>query len=331
MSERAGSAHRALSSCYNMPMDSLMDVLRELPPLMPQFLRRRRVGLEAPQQIAAELGIGRPLLFTMLQLDHIAGIYDQDSVSHAQWRAYDPYAVRYGIAEPLEALEAKGLVLEDEAGLLTLSPEARQAVEAAQQAGVEYVSKRNVLPIEDLTRLADALQRASDAVEANPVMINTPGSHLKGYVAVGRFSQGVDAPMASIEQAILELWGARDDAHTTAWRAAEIEGPAFDVLSHIWSGTNSLTQLVEVLQYKQTPDDLDSSLAWLAERELVERHGDELHITPAGALLREDIESETDRIYFEGWPFNVEEAEWVRDTLRAVVAGLDSQQKPASG
>jgi hypothetical protein len=300
----------------------LLDVLREIPPLIPQFLRKRRVGVVAPSEIAAELGIERPLLFTMVQFDYISGMHGQEGATLAQLRGYDPYEVIDRTSDPVAKLKEKGLVVEDEAGMLTLSSAARDAVDRFQAAGIEYVSKRQLLPPEDLARLADELERASAAVRANHLFESVPGSHLKGYVAAGKYGRGSTAPMVRIEQALFELWGARDDAHTTAWREAALEGPPFDVLSHVWAGANTVGALAEALKYKQTPEDLESSLSWLAARELAERHGDDVRITPKGVVLREDVERETDRLYFDGWPFGVDEAVWVRDTLRELVDKL---------
>ena len=299
-----------------------LEVLRELPPLMPQFLRKRRVGVTAPSEIAAELRIERPLLFTMVQFDYVAGMHGQEGTTLAQLRGYDPYEVIDNTSGPIAKLKAIGLVLEDKEGMLTLSRTARDALERFHAAGIAFVSQRQPLPPADLERLAGELERASAAAKANPLFESVPGSHLRGYVAAGKYGRGVTAPMRRIEKAIFELWGARDDAHTTAWREAEMEGPPFDVLSHVWSGVSTVGALIEALKHKQTPEDIDSSLSWLAERELVERHGDDVRITPKGALVREDVERETDRMYFEGWPFGVDEAVWVRDTLRQVVENL---------
>ncbi len=62
----------------------------------------------------------------------------------------------------------------------------------------------------------------------------------------------------------------------------------------------------------------------LAERELAERHGDEVKISPKGVVIREDVERETDRMFFEGWTFGLDEAVWLRDTLRELVVKLDA-------
>jgi hypothetical protein len=178
-----------------------------------------------------------------------------------------------------------------------------------------------VLPVEETERLADELRLAADAVGANPALGASPGSHLLGFQAKARYGDR-SAPMVRIEQAIGELWGARDDAYMAAWRAADMEGPPLDVLAHIWSGADTVAALGEALKMKQTPDDIESSLTWLVEREYAVRDGDSVALTPTGVMAREDIENETDRVYFDGWPYGIEEALWVKEKLAELVEGL---------
>jgi hypothetical protein len=128
--------------------------------------------------------------------------------------------------------------------------------------------------------------------------------------------------MVRIEQAVGELWGARDDAYMMAWRDADMEGPPLDVLSHVWSGAGTVSALNESLKAKQTQEGIENSLVWLVEREYVERDGDNVALTPQGVMKRDDIENETDRVYFDGWPFAVVEAARVRDKLGELVAKL---------
>ncbi len=302
----------------------MLETLHQLPPLMPQFLRKRRAGVTAPSEIAAELGIERPLVFAMAQLDYVAGMYGQEGATLAQLRAYDPYEVIDTTSAPITTLKQEGLIIEDGDGMMTLSPIARDAVNRFQAAGIEAVGSKRPLPPQDLEQLASYLQRASAAVQANPLFKSIPGGHLRGYVAASRYGRGSNDPMVRIEQAIFELWGARDDAHTTAWRNAGLEGPPFDVLSQVWSGADTIATLCEALKYKQTPQDIESSLAWLAACDLIERHGNNVHLTPKGVLIREDIESETNRMYFEDWPFNLDEATWIEHNLRLLIERLES-------
>jgi hypothetical protein len=297
-------------------------VLRELPPLMPQFLRKRRVGLPAVKELVDSLGVERPHLFSLLFLRLVAGSYGGESVSPAQVRAWDPYSTRDTHGEAFAALAAKGLMLADEQGNLALSPEGREAVDRLHEAGRAFVAAHKPLPPDDLEAVSALLGSAVAATLADPVLVPRPGSHLAGSHSLAIF--GPDAPaMVRIEQAIYDLWHARDDAHMKAWREAGLEGPAMPVYTLVWSGeAATLPELTERLGGAESLPQIESSLAYLVASEYLEVDGEQVRLTPAGALVRDDIEHETDRIYFAPWPLTREEAEWLRDHLRQLVEHL---------
>jgi hypothetical protein len=296
-------------------------VLKELPPLMPQFLGKRRVGLPAVKEIMESLGIERPHLIALLLLRVVTGSYG-GPVSPAQIRGWYPYAMKDAHAEALAALTADGLILPDEQGNLSLAPSARDAVERLHEAGREFVRAHKPLPPDDLEKMRELLESAVQATLTDPVLSPRRGSHLSGSRSLATF--GPDAPaMVRIEQAMYDLWHARDDAHMKAWRDAGVEGPAMPVFTTVWSGeAGSVPELVERLGGPENNAETESSLTYLVDNEYLEVAGEQVRLTPAGALVRDDIEHETDRIYFAPWPLSLEEAEWLRDHLRQLVAHL---------
>src|SRR5438552_5208143 len=215
----------------------MSDVLKELPPLMPQFLRKRRAGSPTVGKLMAELGLERPVFFTLVLLHEIEGGYGGGPVTAAQvkLRSRYIYSTRDLLAAPLSVLKEKGLVLEDKEGRLVLSPQARQAVERLHEAARARLAEMRPLPAQELEVLARQLERAVDGVMHDPVLAPSPGTHLAASRSLATF--GPDAPaMVRIEQAIYDLWITRDDAHIRAWRDADMEGPPMQVLSLIWSG-----------------------------------------------------------------------------------------------
>lgn len=291
---------------------------------MPLFLGRRRVGVTSPRILAEQLGIEPPLFFTMMQLNLIQGSYGGEPITHGQARVWSRYAYssRDHLSNHLAALKEKGLVGEDEDGHFTLTPNARKAVEATHEAGKAHVARLQPLPQEELETLAGQLERAVEAVMNDPVLAPRPGSHLAGSRTLVTPGPGVPV-MVRIEQAIYDLWLARDDSHIKAWRDANMEGPAVQLLTVLWLGeTSSVKELTEILKHDQSPDDVEAILAYLFDKDYVARNGDEIKLTPAGVLAREDIERDTDRVYFASWPHTEEEAAWIRDRLRKVVENI---------
>lgn len=298
-----------------------MAALREIPPLMPQFLHRRRAGLPAVREIAGELGVPPPLLFSMIQVGFVAGSYGSEPLTLARICDWEPYTNRKMLLNRVEVLRQHGFLLEDGAGHLALTPQARSAVERLHAAGRAYVAQAKPLPPAKLSQLAATLQRAVQACVADPALSPKPGSHLAASRALATPD---DTPMVQIEQAIHDLWMARDDAHRRAWSAAGLEGPAVAVLSQLCLGANTAEEVSAQLAPGLTLPDVESSLEYLVSCDYATQHGDNVQLTPAGLLVREDIERETDRIYFAPWSHTVEEAEWLRDKLRALVANLTS-------
>ena len=79
--------------------------------------------------------------------------------------------------------------------------------------------------------------------------------------------------------------------------------PPLDVLTRLWTGeAGTVPDLQKALADEQTPTDLESSLAYLLDKDYLTRDNDAVQLTPEGALAREDIERDTDKIYFAPWP-----------------------------
>jgi helix-turn-helix protein len=311
------------------PADDRLDALKEIPPLMPQFLRKRRAGLPAAISLADELDLDRATFFTLVQLQLIQDSHGSAPLSLPQIRAWSRYIYSTvdSLTIPLTLLTEKGLVLEHDNGTLSLSPRAVEVVARVHAAGRAHVARLQPLPPDELELLAVTLQNAVDALMEDPVLSPRPGSQLAGSRALAA-SMDIDAPpMVRIEQAIHDLWMARDDAHIKAWRDAEMEGPPMQVLTVLWLGEAGTTRdLAKLLQEGQTPDDLEGNLIYLTERELVMRHGDDIQVTPQGVIVRDDIERETDRIYFASWPHTLAEARWLRDKLQEVVDNIPTKR-----
>jgi hypothetical protein len=262
---------------------------------MPRFLRRRRAGLPARAEMMRDLGLEPSTLSMVFGLYQVQGSYEGEPVTIAKLRAGDPYSATDQYTTPLSILLEKGLVSQDAEGAYALTPSTREAMDRLQAAARQHVARLQPLPQDDLEALAGQLERAVAAIIADPVLSPRPGSHLEGSRSL-RIDSDMTHPMVRIEQAIMELWGARDDAHMKAWRDAGLEGPPMDVLTRLWLGeASTVDDLQRVLADDQTPTDIESSLAYLLDKDYVTRDNDAVQLTPEGALAREDIERDTDK------------------------------------
>src|SRR4051794_13363939 len=101
--------------------DRRMEVLKEIPPLLPQFLRKRRVGLPMVGELMQETGLNRPTFFMLPHLYNLQGSYGGAPVSESQVRAYDAYSTSGTVSSELEALFKGGFATKDAAGNYSLT------------------------------------------------------------------------------------------------------------------------------------------------------------------------------------------------------------------
>ena len=304
--------------------DDRLVILKELPPLLPQFLLRRRIGAPVVPALMEEFGLDRMSFFILPQVQQVIGSSGGEQVTLAQIRSYFPYHVIDPFTPGVALLKEKGLLEGDEIEGLSLSARGRGAIERLHTEAKEHVSRIKALPTEQAKSLADQLESAVETITSDPVLEPRPGSHLAGSRSVAGIGN-IEPAMVRIEQAVYDLWMTRDDAHMKAWRNAEMEGPAMSVWTLLWNGdATTVDELAAKLVMQLTKADIESNLAYLFEKEYVIREADTLQLTPEGILAREDIERETDRIYFAPWPHSVSEAGWMRDRLQVVVDKLPS-------
>lgn len=304
--------------------DERLETLKELPPLLQQFLRKRRVGLPAVEELSEKLGVERMSLFVLRFLHELTGGYGDQPLTRAVFKEQEPYSAVDPFTEHLTILIKKGLVKEDKAGTITLAPRAVKAIEELHAAGREYVGRAQPLPPDELEKLADQLERAVEAMVMDPNLSPKPKSHFARSRWLASFVEEGAKPMVRIEQAIIDLWWARDDAHIAAWRGAGMDGLAMPILTSLWSEKAVCTtgQLLEENTHQHNAESIENAVAYLSDKGYAVRNDDEVTLTPEGMLAREDIERETDRIYFTPWPHTLEEARWVEEKMRELLEKL---------
>ena len=204
------------------------------------------------------------------------------------------------MAAPVALLKKRGLLVGSEDGSFLYLRQRETPLMKLHEKAREYVGRLEPLPPTELEDLANRLESARDSLLADPLLAPRPGSHLAGSHSLATFTKDAP-PMVRIEQAILDLWMARDDAHIRAWQNADMDGPTEEVLTVLWLGEHSMVpELKEALKSTHTPESIDASLEYLADNDYAVRGVDDMiELTPAGVLVRHDIERETDRIYFD--------------------------------
>src|SRR5687767_11466549 len=109
------------------PLRTPHSALKELPPLMPQFLRKRRVGMAGLRELIEELGLEPPLFHTLRLLHEIQGSYGGEPISleNVRSRSRYIYSTKDLLTAPIATLKEKGLLVEADYDSFSLSSRAR--------------------------------------------------------------------------------------------------------------------------------------------------------------------------------------------------------------
>lgn len=302
-------------------MMTTADDRRALIDLLPRFLTRAPGSWDGLGPLLEAAGLARPAFFLLRAL-----VQERDAgagITRAAMQAdlYNPYRTILPILDALPALVERGYVARD-GDRYTVTREGRDLFARVETARDAYFASLAPVDPDDLAALVESLmaiaQRLWDAPE--------PAAKAHQMRAWRIMPPADAAPMARLYGAVYALWMARDDSHNAAWHAAGFAGPAFDLLSRVWSGeAATMPDLTEAVRQFQRPEDVARGLASLEAAGYLARDGDALQLTPHGEETRDRIEAETDRLSFAPWPpLSRADLARLRTTLAAVIAGLPS-------
>ena len=256
-----------------------------------------------------ELGIDRPTFGFV-----VSGVALQSDDGARMQDLFNPYPTTFQQWDAAAA-SARGAGLADEVGgRWRITPKGRELFAKVRREADAYLATLEPIPAKELVQLAAQLARALVAIESSGL----PFDHMQRNA---RLRGDGKIPMVALENALFGLWQARDDCHMASWRDAGFDGPTFDVLTRVWRSEAADEDELSKKMTGQTPADIRRALTRLRGDGYV--RSDALATTERGASVRQQIEDETDRRFFEPWPDDLgAEAPRLRDQLRAVNAAL---------
>jgi hypothetical protein len=286
----------------------------EIPPLLPLFLGKRRAKMTFPLHKTEELGIDRPTFTWTINLS-----YRGDRGASAEpGDLASVYGTIPGRWLPMAAAaRGAGLALE-RSGRWYLTEKGRGLAAAMHEAARAYFAELAPIPKEDLADLARLLDRAFfEAARASE-----PSERLHTPFAFGyRRDDPPAGSFAQLDAAIYGLWQVRDDCHMAAWRGSGLSGPLVEVLTRTWREEAADEAALAELLPHQRPEDVSAALGRLRGEGLVEP--DALRTTARGGAVRQQIEDETDRLFFTPWPEDVgARGAWIAERLIEVNTAL---------
>lgn len=279
--------------------------------LLQKYLSKRLAGHRPrAEAIAQEAGVGVATLSTALNAPRLG--VDVFTVDRYRWRS--PYATKDLWTPVWEELVGAGLAQGADGGW-RLTTKGRETIERLMRALRSYLESLQLPPLE-LRRATKTLTELAAAIPAHSerAMAARRGLPLRGEVR---------SDIVRLDVAIGELSIQRDDCHIAAWQKAGYSGPELDVLSHVWEGKTVVDELAKALEGRQERAHVERHVEILVRRGDLSRDGDRLALTPQGKKRREDLEADTDRRYFQGWP-DGEGLARVGDDLMAILERLPS-------
>jgi DNA-binding MarR family transcriptional regulator len=211
---------------------------------------------------------------------------------------FSPYTTAEVLGERVQEAASLGFLASAEDGYW-LTESGRRALHGSFAAVHQTLAGLELLPADDMRRLAELLRRLVDTSFAAPAPADL--SHLR---ASRRTDPGAGLSFAAqIDQYLTDLNGFRDDSHLAAWRPYEIDGTAWEALTLIWRGEADTPEaLAEKLAgRRQEPAAYAAALRSLAERGWVAEQAGLYSLTEQGRALRQQAEDETDRLFYEPW------------------------------
>ena len=209
-----------------------------------------------------------------------------------------PYTSEISFMSRLQDAAGKGYLVQPEAGEFRLSERGRQAAEHLIAVCRESMARADPLTPADGRRLAELLTRLVQACLFNPPPPDTWSIRLAYSLMPAE-----QPPLPYSEQALSCLAAYRDDAHLAAWRPSGINGPALEALTLLRRGqASSLPGIYERLAGRGFEEHAyQQFVKELRHAGYVSGPDDALNISEAGREFRDQVEVETDRLFFSPW------------------------------
>jgi len=209
-----------------------------------------------------------------------------------------PYTSAEAFMERLRQAAQKGFLKEVDSGRYRLTEEGREIAFAIADAGREMMSRVDPLPPPQAGRLATLVDKLVQSC------LNTPPPPETWSIRLSyKIMPDPQPPMPYIEQAFSCLAAYRDDAHLAAWQDSGLSAVALETLTLLWRGeVSSLDEICEKLAYRGYPcQAYMAALGELRHRGLITGPDQAPWVTGTGRVFRNQIESETDRLFYAPW------------------------------
>lgn len=173
-------------------------------------------------------------------------------------------------------------------------------VQRISQAVDEAVAQLQPMSAENLQQFVNYLIRLADTSSIAP---EPPAKWLSAYKR-NNMNPGKEASLPRLIIYYFDQVAAyRDDVYVATWQTHQIEGHAWDMFDKFYGGEAlAFDELYEKLKAWGVPQDVYAhDLQELVKHGWVKEESGKYQITSAGNKIREDVEAETEHLFFAPW------------------------------
>jgi len=224
--------------------------------------------------------------------------FEPEETTPAHLLVRGPYTAVDTYLLGLRHAEKHGLLVESSPGRFQITEHGRTLTFEIVDAARQVMAESDPLLPADSGRLAILMDRLVNTCLNTPPPPNTWSINLSM-----KLMPRLNPPMPFIEQAFTCLAAYRDDAHLAVWRRSGLSATALETLTLFWRGdATSLEELCKKLERRGHPCEVYITvLAELRERGLITGPEQAPWVTGTGRVFRNEIEHDTDRLFFAPW------------------------------
>lgn len=224
--------------------------------------------------------------------------FEPDTISPERLSVRGPYTSEIDYDNRLHRAKDRGFLSEPEPGEYRLTSQGRTAVETFIEEARKAMAMADPLLVEDGKTLSGLLGRLTKASLDSPPPPDPWAIRLAFKLMPTELP-----PLPYIEQALTCLSAYRDDAHIAAWRGSGLNPRAMESITYLWRReAESLDDLYDKLAFRGfEKHDYQAALAELRAKGFLDGTDKSPVLTSAGYAFREQVEKDTDRLFFQPW------------------------------
>lgn len=225
--------------------------------------------------------------------------FEPDSITVPILNIRSPYTAPEIYAQRLDSIARSGLLVSSDALHYSLTERGKTAHQHIMAAAHSSMAAVSPLPSSDMKELMSLL---ADRVAA---CLETPEPPGKWCISHSRkLDPGPGAAdIVRVDQYLSDLLAYRDDSHLASWKAHNVDGHAWDILTLLWINES---ETIDSIQQKlarrgNSAKRTEKALKMLINDHWIESSEENFTITAKGSEIRQKSEWMTDEYFYAPW------------------------------